>query len=1033
MRRGTLGWAAAVLALAPAAGAQTTGALAGSVADPSGSPVPMAAVGIRETRTNLERRLATDARGRYLAPGLEPGVYRVEVSREGFRTEARDSIELTAGRVIETEFHLSLGETRESVIVTAEARMVDAAASAWGASVEARRLESLPLKGRDLFDFAAQEPGATVALNLYRSPSTGLGTRVSVNGLRANQNGFCMDGIRINDASGAAPASAAGGLLGLEGIAELRIVTSPFSAEFGRAAGGVFTAVSRSGTNDWHGSAYEYLRNSALDAKNFFDPAGQAIPPFRRNQFGGLAAGPVRRDRVFFTANYEGLRERSGATARPVTLTAEAREGRLPGQTVTVAPAVKPYLELYPLPNGRVFGDGTGEFVSDVKTRVGENYVAGKVDVLVSERLRFAARYTRDAAGKNWSDPFRVWSFENTSSYQFLHTATQYARSADTLHNVRAGLSRVWNHENASAPAELSARLAFIPGLSLGPLEVTGLADFGGLIVRTTPRLYVVNDYQFNYDLTAIRSGHRLAVGAGFDRVQLNLIRINDNTRNGFYRFSSIANFLQGRTRLLDLMLPGSDSTRGFRQNLWYAFLEDEFRPWRRLDVTLGVRYETYSAPTEVNGKTAALPDPLRDPQTTVGGPMFRNPSRTNFAPRAALAWDPAGRGRTVIRAGAGIFLDLITTRELLIAGVKMPPLYRRALISNAPFPDALAAVRNAAVADSPDGLDYYPSQPYAAQFQVTVERQLGRSVLAQAGYAGSRGIHLPGQINNINTTRPQVLADGRIYFPADAPAVNPAFEQIGIRLMRFDSVYHGLLTSLRASWRDRLRLQAKYTWGKAIDNCSTATFNEYLTRDRMPTVYDYRQNRGLADFDLRHTFAANFSYQFSSRGTGLAARLLGGWEVHGMAQAQSGSPFNPSTGFDQTRLRSGSNDAGQRPDFTAAPGARLILGDPQRWFDPLAFSLQTAGFYGNLGRNTLAGPGLAVLHAALHKVLWRSETRSLRLRCEFFNLTNHPNFQVPSDLALFDSSGRRVGSAGRITETATTSRQGQIAVRWEF
>lgn len=1013
--------------------AQTVGSLAGVVLDPSGAAVPEAAVSIRETRTNLDRRLTTDSRGRFLAPGLDPGRYRIEVSRAGFRPEARDGIDLTAGRVIEIEFQLSLGQAVESITVSAEVRMVDTAASSWGASIQASALASLPLKGRDLFDFAVQESGATVAMNVSKSLHTGLGTRISVNGLRSNQNGFRMDGIRINDASGAAPASAAGGLLGLEGISELRIVTSPFSAEYGRAAGGVFTAVSRSGTNQWHGSAYEFLRNSSLDARNFFDAAGQSIPPFRRNQFGGLLAGPVRRDRVFFSVNYEGLRERATATVRPVTLTAEAREGRLPAQTVTVAPAVKPYLDLYPLPNGRTFGDGTGEFVSDVGTRVNEDYAAGKMDVTVSDRLRFAARYTRDQADRNWPDAFHTWSFENNSRYHFLHTSTQFAQSASALHSLRVGFSRVWNFENAGVPQDLSARLAFMPGLPVGPIEVTGLADFGGLIARTTPRRYVVNDYQVNYDFTTVRSGRRLTLGAGYDRVQLNMGRINDNARSGFYRFSSIANFLQGRTRLLDITLPGYDGTRGFRQNQFFLFVQDEFPLLPRLDVTLGVRYEPYSVPAEVNGKTATLPDPLHDTRTTVGGPMFRNPSAGNLAPRVALAWAPAADGRTVIRAGAGIFFDLITTREMLLAGVKMPPLFRRALISNATFPDAAAALLNAVVADSPDGLDYNPEQPYAAQFQFTIERQIGREAMAQIGYAGSRGVHLPGQIGNLNTTQPEYLADGRIYFPANAPVVNPAFEQIGIRLMRFDSVYHGLLTSLRAAWGPRLRLQAKYTFGKAIDDCSTATFSEYLSRDRVPTVYNYRQNRGPADFDLRHAFAGNFSYSLPAPAGGLGSRLLGGWELHGMAQAQSGSPFNPSIGYDHTRLRSGSNDVGQRPDFTPVAGSPVILGDPQRWFDPFAFSLQAPGYYGNLGRNTLTGPGLVMLSAALHKEMWRSETQSLRLRCEFFNLPNHPNFQVPSDLALFDSSGRRVGSAGRITETSTTSRQVQLALRWSF
>jgi hypothetical protein len=1020
----------AVLVLAARAAAQTVGGIEGEILDPSGAAVPGAVVHVRETETNAGRKLLTGAGGRYMAPGLTPGSYRVEVSKDGFSPSVREGLRLTAGRIITADFRLALSGSRESVTISAAAGALDTAATAWGASIDTRQLESLPLNGRDLFDLATQQAGVNLPTTANRSLSAGPGAHFTVNGARASQNGFRLDGIRINDAAGSAPASAAGLLLGIEGIAELRIVTSPFSAEYGRAAGANFTAVSRSGANQFHGSAYEFLRNSALDCKNYFDPAGEGSPPFRRNQFGGLLSGPLRRDQLFFSVNYEGLRERLHRTARPVTISAAARNGQLPGRTVTVATQVKPYFKLYPLPNGRDFGDGTGEFTTDLPAATSESYTAGKVDAVMSERWRLATRYTHDSGARDSQDALHIWQLRGDSRYQFVHASAQYVGSPHSIHNLRAAFSRVWNGDRNAVPDALTDELAFLPGLGMGTMEVTGLADIGGLTLRVQPRTYVVNDYELNYDFTRVSGGARISFGGGFNRVQFN--QTGDNSRSGFYRFSSLVNFLEGRTRSFEMMNPGTDTARGFRQNQFSLFLQTEFRPLRRLSLGAGVRYETYSTPTEVNGKIATLPDPVNDQSVTVGGPLYVNPSRDNFAPRLSLAWNPSGGG-TVVRAGAGIFFELPGTRELVVSGFRMPPFYRRLVVNNPLFPNPGSAISSSSLADSPEGVEYYPSQPYVAQYQFSVEHRLRDAVNAELGYAGSRGVHLPGHISNLNTTRPELQSDGRLFFPAGAPLVNPAFNQIGMRLNRFDSVYHGLSASLRASLGRSLRVQSRFTWSKSIDNCSIDVFDDYRSRDRVSTVFNYSMNRGLSDFQVGRAFTVNFFYQLSPARTGALGLLLGGWELYGTAQAQDGPWFNPTVGFDRARLQGQTTDLGQRPNYAATPGAPVVLGDPQRWFDPFAFGLPVAGYYGNLGRNTVNGPGLGVMNAALHKMIWKREAQNLRLRLECFNVTNHPNFQVPSSVSLFDSTGGRVGAAGRITETTTTARQVQIAVRWTF
>ena len=371
----------------------------------------------------------------------------------------------------------------------------------------------------------------------------------------------------------------------------------------------------------------------------------------------------------------------------------------------------------------------------------------------------------------------------------------------------------------------------------------------------------------------------------------------------------------------------------------------------------------------------------------------------------------------------------------MTIAGVRTPPFFNRILVFGRPrFPDILDAAAGRNPSSSMDGLDFDLNQPYVARWQLNLERQLGRETLLRLGYSGARGIHLLGQLINANTPVPERLDDGRFFFPAGNPRVNPAFSRIGLRRSQFNSFYQGLTLSLQTGFGDRLDVRGKYTWSRSIDEASNHTFNDFVASDQVPTVWDYRANRGLSDFDQAHVFAASFSYTVSKwSGTRLPA-LLGGWELHAIAQSLSGTPFAPRVGFDRARLRPAFGDVGQRPDLVSGRSADdIVLGDPARYFDSRAFALPAAGFLGNLGRGTLRSPGVFFIDLAVHKTLWANERHAVKLRCEMFNATNHPNFQVPSGRALFTRSGGRIGSAGRITQTATTPRQIQLALRWRF
>jgi hypothetical protein len=1023
---------AALLVLCPAARAQLTGSIEGMVTDPAGRVVSGAQVRVVERATNAERRLDTDHEGRYVAAELAPGSYRVEVAKAGFQARMEAGLVLTAGRTLRSDVALVLGTTRESVTVTAEAPQIDAAPGAWGGSVEAGQISSLPLNGRDIFDLASQQPGATAPASATRAINTGGGVHISINGSRPSENAFRLDGIYVNDATGSAPASASGSLLGVEAIAELRLVTSPFSAEFGRSAGGVVTAVSKSGTNEFHGSVYEYLRNSAFDARNYFDPASEKIPAFRRNQFGGLVGGPAWKDRLFFLVNYEGLRLASSSTQVIETPDAQARRGLIPVkgvlQQVPVSPAIGPYLALYPLPNGRNLGDGTGEYLLGVPTVTNEDYATGRLDFAFTPRLRFGARYTFDQADSRSEDAFRVWTFASDSHSRLAQASAQYVQSASVIHDIRAAFSQIFNGQSAAVAARVSPELSFVAGQPIGPVGVVGLSDFGGQNARANPRQLSPDDVQLSYGLTRATGAHKFSAGASFDRVRFD--QTGDQDRSGYYTFSSLASFLAASPRSVNLMTPLSGTLRQWRFNQFAAFVQDDFRVVRRLSVGIGVRYETATTPGERDGKVATLPDPLHDTAVTVGGPLFVNPARWNFAPRASLAWDVFGNGGTVLRAGAGIFYALLGTRELVVAGFRMPPFYNRATISKPSFPNALAALQNNTTAMSVDGLAYRPNQPYTAQFQILVEKAVGRRGAAQLGYSGSRGVHLVGHIANLNTSQPQRLANGQVWFPSTSPAINPNFGQIAMRVTDFDSNYHSLIAGARVRVTGGLHVQGKFAWSKSIDDNSIVTLSDFYTAEKVPTVFNYRQNRGRSDFDCPLTFAMNFTYNLP-RPVSRAGSLLGGWALSGLAQAQSGNPFNPTVGFDNAHLLGSSTDLGQRPNLI--PGQPLITGDPQQYYNPLAFSLPPAGYLGNLGRNVLLGPGLVFASLALERSFLRSDARALRIRGEVFNVANHPNFQLPSGTSLFDSTRARLGTAGQITATTTSSRQVQLSARLTF
>jgi hypothetical protein len=361
-----------------------------------------------------------------------------------------------------------------------------------------------------------------------------------------------------------------------------------------------------------------------------------------------------------------------------------------------------------------------------------------------------------------------------------------------------------------------------------------------------------------------------------------------------------------------------------------------------------------------------------------------------------------------------------------------MPPYYVRPLVSTPVFPNAVATITPASQLLALSALTYRPQQSYVIQMQAAFEHELSPHTTVKLTYAGSRGIHLMGYIGNIDTPTPSLTANGTPYYAPGAPLLNPAFATIAIHNTQFDSYSHSLQTSVQRRMSHGFRLEAGYTFAKSIDDDSSPLFNDFLTTDLVP-VFTLRENRGRSDFDVRHVATLNASWIAPIARASALTRFLTTWELHGLMSLQSGFPFSAQTGFDRTGIGVSSGGGGQRPNYIAPPGFNVILGTPQEWFNPKAFALPAAGYYGNLGRDTFDGPGLFNLDLAAHKILWVKERQRITFRAECFNITNHPNFQVPSGLAVFNSSGAVLSTAGQITTTSTNSRQMQLALRLDF
>lgn len=998
----------------------TGGTLAGSVVDGTKGVLPGVTVTIRQVETGARRIVVTDDQGRFQAPSLESGTYELVAELAGFQTTVRDGVSLSVGQHLVVTLVLQVGQVGERIVVTGDAPLVETTRGGLTALVEERQIRDLPLNGRDFSQLTLLQPGIVASASTERSLDRGMGTQISVAGARPNQISYVLDGADVNFQGNQSPGSAAGGLLGVDTVREFQVLVNNYSAEYGRSAGGIVTAVTRSGTNAFHGAGFEFLRNEALAARNYFAAPDEGTPPLERNQFGGHLGGPVRKDKLFFFASYEGLRQDRGLSlfARVPSRATRAR--------TDINPAVRPYLLMYPEPNGPETG-ASGVYSATVNEPTTENYFVIRVDNPLTAQDSIALRYSFDDASVVSPQTIPLFGVNQHTQSHFFTGEYKRIVSSSTLNVFRISWNRPYEETVNIDQVAVNPAMFFIPGTQFGTITVSGLTALG--TDTGTPTFVDYKSLQVMNSLTWARGRHTVKTGVSWTRW------FNDQdsafTRGGSYNFNSIDNFVRNVANTFEGSVPGSSTDRKWRQNLIGVFLQDDIAIRNRFTLNLGARYEFITVPTELGGRVAHMVR-VSDPAPTTGNPLFKNPSLGNIAPRIGFAWDVAGDGKTSVRGGAGAFYEPILGNIYRAYGNRTPPYFQQANIRNPTFPDPFTGV--VGVRNRLDLVEFDLDNPLRLQYNATFQREILPDTVVSAGYLGSRGYH---QVRNIeaNQAVPQVLADGQYFFPAGQTRPNTNFESIRLRTTDGNSWYHGLIVGLGKRFSRGLQLQASYTLGRSTDEGSQAVGSADFANSFQPRYgLDRHDNFGLSDFDVRHNFVFSYSYLVNAPDSwSPAARVAaGGWQISGVLSLRSGTPFTPVLGFDRARALPRSGGAGQRPNW--APGASAssaILGGPEQYFDPAAFTLPDAGYFGNVGRNVLIGPGFASWDAALFRNVPLGTRYRLQIRLEAFNVLNRVNFGLP-EATVFNAAGR-VENAGEISSIVGTPRLVQLGIKVEF
>lgn len=1084
---------------AHAQGAVTTGTLAGQVYDDTGAVIPGANVAIENEATGLKREAMTDAKGNFSFPQLPAGKYVVTVRSEGFRSARIPDVILNVGETSTLRLDLAVGQVTETVEVSAEdVAKVEITRTEVSGVIQEAQVRELPLNQRSFTSLVTQEPGLLVMTNASgdstQTPTTvafSQGSQISANGQVSQSMAYLMDGVNINNSGFGAPGTAAGGdVPGVEGIQEFRVLSHNYSASYGGSAGAVVSFATRSGGNKVHGSVYEFLRNDIFDARDYFDRLEEQ-PPYRRNQFGATLGGPIVKDKMFIFGNYEGLRSRLTTTDRGTVPSLDARNGGVGGTSgfpvtdelgnpVAISPGVQAILDLYPLPNGVDFGNGIAELFFQNRQPVRSDYGLLRYDWVMGNRDTFMARYSvTDADGRNdyflptyefvkssriqqlllkWTHTFGN-NLVNTLSYGFVRSAT----TAVTQPTVPLQPEQYTGNVAREVVGTISVGSA-TSGNTSGSLSTVGLDNWG-------PFYAADNTFPLNDDLIYTYSSHTLKFGAQFIPYQWNWSK--GNLIGGGWTFNNLNDLLAGNPAVLIIRTDDADPTFGYRTKRVAWYVEDAWRLKSNLTLTLGLRHE-FQVPvlSEVNGKLGNWKS-RDDTAQTIGDP-YHNYSLKQFQPRVGIAYDPFRNGKTVIRAGFGLFNDFIPLAAVAGELSYNDPLPTLNAFFGAPiapgflpqieFPACSTCTVATGYAGLLTGVLEPVRAPTSMQWNVQLERELPAAMKVSATYTGSHTYNIMRGVEG-NANLPCGTDEfGRNLFPpacasvgTGAPGIlSTAFTLYAV-VWDAHTFYHAGTIALNRAFRNGLSFNTSYAFAKGISESDTNNSGAILLGNASHTLdpWDRTADRSESMFSIRHRFTLNAIYELPfGRGKpflgdigGVADAIVGGWSINSLAEVRSGIPFSVLVGPIPIN---GVNDTLTYPD---RPN---LVGNPENgavdtWFDPTAYQMGEPGHLGTAPRNSVRGPTYRVWDFSVSKKFDLTERADLTFRAEFFNVLNHPNFDLPfnqlytprtptdtnitrcsltpAQQALYSCNPQ----AGIISRTVGTPRQVQFALKLTF
>ena len=1050
-----------LLTMIPAWTQVVGGSVSGTVRDESSAALPSAQVLIRNAETGAQRTLVTDDAGRYAALSLPVGKYEITAAKDGFQTQVKRGVTLAVGQQSTVDFTLSVGEVKETVTVMEAPSPVALTTQETSGLVNERQVKELPLNGRSYDGLIALNPGI-VNYSSQRSGGVGtsnsaVGNMFAVTGHRPQDNLFLLNGIEYTSASliNLTPGGTSGQLLGVEAVREFNVVSDTYGAEYGKRPGGQVSIVTGAGSNQLHGSVYEFLRNSDLDARNFFDQGG--IPQFQRNVFGASLGGPIRKDKTFFFVNYEGFRQHLGLSDVTLVPDNAARSGYVPGSNgalsyVGVAPGVAQLLTLWPQQSGPDLGGGIGEAFSHPLQTVREDFATMRIDQTFSQNDTFYAAYTIDDSTDDTPTANPLSRINEALREQVLSAQEQHVFSPTFLNTARVGFSRASYFFTGESIVDVPG---WVQGAPIGAVVVGGGTALNGASqispagTNAGSNLIAARNLFTYDDHIAITHGiHQIEAGVWLQRIQA-----NDNLAQDQYgqaSFGSLTSFLQGTVSTFTVT--PSPTALEWRSLEAAGFVQDAMKLRRNLELRIGFRFESTDGWNEAHGRASnyLFNNGVIETNPQVGSSAL-TVNRAKFLPepRAGLAWDPFGKGQTVIRAGFGIYRSLLDNLDYRLD--QTAPFNTTVAIKNVPV-GGLAITPESALAAggliSPSGIQPDPYTPTIISYTFKIEQQIAPNTSLSVGYIGSHGYHelLSADVNEPfpticpNPACPTGLLPGTAYYPKGAPLANPALANTTTWLTEGVSSYNALQVDVNRRFSHGFQIRGVYTYSKNLDD-GTAMNSSVGANAPGFVMYplDPKLDWGLATTDVRNLAVINGAYElpfgtgraFFATVSGWRGKLANGWTLSGIETLQSGFPFTPQLGFNPTNNGDSRNPI--RPSWNPAFSGPVILGGPNQYFNPNAFIPPVAGTYGNVGRDTLIGPGLATLDFSVLKNTPLSERLNLQFRAEFFNILNRANFGTPNAVVFSSATSAPSPTAGVITSTATTSRQIQFGLKLLF